>query len=139
AARTDALPDGFFDGCLLGCGDHVMAHAMYGDIDSQCIEVTFFNDLPSLQYYQRWATQLFARVNGSVGCCEGRILHRWHGDPKNRNYLKAAQKLARFGVDPQTDLRKNADGCWEWTTNRSAVQRFVAEYFVSRNEDEESR
>ena len=115
-----------------------MAHAMYGDIDSSCIEATFFDDASSSQYFKSWASRFFARVEGSVGYCPGTVLHRWHGDPKNRNYLKAAQKLARFGVDPQTDLRKNADACWEWNTSRPALQKYVADYFVTRQEDEES-
>jgi len=137
AARIEALTEGLFDGCLLGCGDHVMAHAMFGDINCTCIEETFFNDPSSLLYYERWARQLFGRVNGSVGYVEGTILHSWHGDPKNRNYLKAAQKLARFGVDPERDLRKNADGCWEWNTNRPALQKYVADYFEIRKDDEQ--
>jgi hypothetical protein len=135
AARTDALAGGFFDGCLLGCGDHVMAHAMYGDIESTCIEATFFNDEPSRKYFERWATSLFERVKGSVGYREGTLLHHWHGDPKDRNYFEAAQKLARFGVDPEIDLKKNLHACWEWNTNRPALQRYVAEYFAARKED----
>jgi hypothetical protein len=137
AARTEALADGFFDGCLLGCGDHVMAHAMFGDIDSACIDITYFNDVASRNYFARWAQRFSSRVNGSVGHCEGTILHHWHGEQKDRNYLKAAQKLARFGVNPETDLRKNADGCWEWNTSRPSLRKYVADYFGTRKEDGE--
>jgi hypothetical protein len=137
AARTEALPEGFFDGCLLGCGDHVMAHAMFGDTNSECVQGTFCNDVAIQQYFDSWANSLFERVQGSVGCLPGTILHHWHGDPKKRNYLGAAQKLARFGVDPKLDLEKNADALWEWKSNRKSLQKYVAEYFVARNEDKE--
>ena len=136
-ARREIFKDGIFDACILGDSDHMIAHAAMGDWSSECIDLTFYTDLKQRANYEKWGRQFYAQVQGNVGYLPDTILHLWHGNTQNRRYRERAEKLARFGVDPDVDLRINSDLCWEWNTNRPSLHRYVAKYFELRNDDEE--
>ena len=40
--------------------------------------------------------------------------------------------------DPATDLRLNAQGVWEWASDKIGLHREMAEYFRSRREDDDA-
>ena len=44
--------------------------------------------------------------------------------------------LAAFDFDPEADLRIGPNGAWHWARPRPELEHFLAQYFVSRNEDE---
>jgi hypothetical protein len=134
-ARSSVLAHGIFDGCILGDSDHVMAHAMCSDWTSPCIDQTFFQDQASRAYFENWARRFSEGVTGEISFLSETILHRWHGNPENRLYAQRTRKLANFGVDPEVDLRLNADHCWEWNTKRPHLHNYVANYFEQRNDD----
>lgn len=134
-ATSAVLVHGIFDGCILGDGDHVMAHAMLGDWSSECIDLTFYTDQKSRAYFRQWAETFFEAVQGRISFLPDTIFHLWHGNPENRRYKARTEKLARFGVDPLVDLRLNSDSCWDWNTQRPALHDYVAKYFELRHDD----
>ena len=137
ACRSSLLADGLYDGMVLSAGDHVMAHSMMGDTTSPCINEIFFTDQANRRYSQLWAEKFHTQLTGAMTFVPGTILHRWHGSNKNRRYYQSLEKLARFGMDPHVDLCINETGCWEWNSNRPALQNFIAEHFELRREDDE--
>lgn len=85
--------------------------------------------------YQRWATHWYDQVRGQIGVVPGQILHLWHGDLANRRYRARNTILARHQFTPALDLRLNADGVWEWASDKPMLQREILEYFQARQED----
>jgi hypothetical protein len=87
-------------------------------------------------HYLNWAQKLYADVRGQMGYVQGMALHLWHGDPVNRQYSARNAILKRHCFDPATDLRLNADGVWEWASDKPLLHQEVRNYFYSRREDE---
>ncbi len=76
-----------------------------------------------------------AAVDGRIGCAPGLALHLWHGDPANRGYGSRTAIMRRGEFDPAVDLRLNAEGVWEWASDKPALHREVRSYFDGRRED----
>lgn len=86
-------------------------------------------------HYLRWAQPFAAAVDGRIGCAPGLALHLWHGDPANRGYGSRTAIMRRGEFDPAVDLRLNAEGVWEWASDKPALHREVRSYFDGRRED----
>ncbi|HYD49672.1 MAG TPA: Nif11-like leader peptide family natural product precursor [Terriglobales bacterium] len=138
AARR-ALMDkhGFHDVQILGGGDAIMAQAMYG------IEDAFSKSHPLSQRYpgaaarhiEKWSRQFHHDVGASVYFVPGRVLHLWHGDLADRNYIERHAILREHDFDPSADLRLDADECWAWASDKLQLQQQVATYFLARKEE----
>ncbi|HXQ20877.1 MAG TPA: hypothetical protein VN812_04340 [Candidatus Acidoferrales bacterium] len=136
AARREALARcQLYDACIVGGGDHVMAHAMCGDWVSPCIDRLLGAHSTRREHFVRWAKNVWTCVGGNVGCVPGAALHLWHGERSNRRYRLRHGELKRFGFDPETDVRIGRTGCLEWASHKPALHRWVKEYFRSREED----
>lgn len=136
AARREALARcQLYDACIVGGGDHVMAHAMCGDWVSPCIDRRLGAHSRHREHFVRWAKNVWACVDGNIGCVPGAVLHLWHGERSNRRYGLRHRELERFGFDPETDVRIGRTGCLEWASRKPALHRWVKEYFRSRQED----
>ena len=136
AARRSALePDGLYDACIIGGGDHVMAHAMCGDWDSVCIDRLIGLAAPQADHLRQWGERFSRRVRRTVGHVPGAAVHLWHGERADRRYSSRHKELAAFGFDPQRDLRAGASGCWEWASAKPQMHAWAAEYFAERRED----
>ena len=109
AIRREILrTHGLYDAQVLGNGDFVMSHAMYGDEDFwngrnwQCNRLSD----PVLRHIERWGRPFFDDVRGSVMYVPGRVLHLWHGDQKDRKYKGRLNILRETNFDPsRVDLR----------------------------------
>jgi hypothetical protein len=136
AARRELLDRcQLYDTCIIGGGDHVMAHAMSGTCESPCIDRLVGTDTAHRAHFARWAETYWGTVQGSIGWVPGAALHLWHGERSNRRYSLRHRELERFAFDPHTDLRIGNTGCWEWASDKTAMQRRVIDYFVNRQED----
>ena len=138
AARTEVLEHGLFDAAIANGGDHMMAHALLDDCNSPCYRQLFFDDEKSRAYFQTWANSIIPKVHKGVGYVPGAVLHLWHGSMRNRRYHATLERLARFGMDPNVDLKINEQGCWEWNSKRPRLHAFAASYFEQRQDDEDS-
>ena len=129
---------GLYDACISGSGDHLMAHAFTGDFDSGCNDQILGQNKFMLQHFQEWAEKIYPDVSGRIGCTSGTILHLWHGDYINRQYLKRNQELALFKFNPYKDILINSEGCWEWNQNgisKLKLNEWAERYYESRKED----
>ena len=136
AARRELLARcQLYDACIIGGGDHVMAHAMCGAWASPCIDRLVGADTAHRTHFVGWAERFGAAVHGQIGWVPGAALHLWHGERSQRRYSSRHRELERFAFDPQTDLQIGDTGCWEWASNKPALHRTVIDYFADRQED----
>jgi hypothetical protein len=135
AARRSVLEAGLYDACIIGGGDHVIAHGIFGESDASCIERLTGGGTGHMAHVHRWATALSQQVRGALGYVPGAVLHLWHGELSDRQYRTRHRELAAFGFDPETDLRLGDAGCWEWASAKPAMHAWVAAYFAARRED----
>jgi hypothetical protein len=136
AARRDLLNIcGFFDVCLTGSADHLMAHGFVGDFDSPCIDEMIGLGTPLHRAYVDWTAIAYRECRGNVAYLPGRALHLWHGDLEQRKYYQRSQELKRLRFDPRTDIRLSPDGCWAWTGVNPPLERWARELFADRMED----
>jgi hypothetical protein len=137
AARRELFDRvGLYDCCVTGSGDHVMAHAFCGDWDSSCLLKTFGEDTAHLRHFQRWCQRVYPLVRAQVKAVPGSVLHLWHGETKDRNYVLRNLELVRLGFDPDKDLAMDAGGCWKWSGEKARELDYWAHhYFAARKED----
>jgi hypothetical protein len=130
---------GLYDACVCGNGDHIMAHAFCGDWDSSCL-LRYFGGTPAhLKHFQGWCERIYPVVRAQVKAVPGTVLHLWHGEVKDRNYLARNSELVRLGFDPDKDLARDAGGCWKWSGEKAQeLENWSRYYFVARQEDGDS-
>lgn len=124
---------GFYDAMILGGGDRALVCAAYGRCDD-AIRVAAL-DSRRVHHYVRWAQPFFQDVGGKVGCLQGALLHRWHGDLSKRRYIKRHAEFAHFEFDPGRDISVANSGAWAWASQKPRLHEFVRQYFQSRDED----
>jgi hypothetical protein len=136
AARREVLKGhGLYDRSILGGADHFMAHAMFGDVESRCIDSMLGIGTPYRSDAEDWGRRFHAAVGGDVAHVPGAVFLLWHGDYEKRLYRERREELLSLGFDPSTDLRLGDSGCWEWATDRPELHRWVRDYFAHRDED----
>ncbi len=137
AARRELFDRvGLYDTCVTGSGDHVMAHAFCGDWESSCLIRTFGEDSAHLRHFQNWCQRIYPLVRAQVKAVPGSVLHLWHGETKDRNYLLRNMELVRLGFNPDRDLAMDRSGCWKWAgTKARELERWARYYFTARKED----
>ncbi len=135
AARRDFLRSvRLYEGCVIGGADHLMAHAFFGDWNSECVLKTTGGRSAMFEHYQNWAESAFRATQGTVGVVSGELLHLWHGHPTNRRYLRRWKDLREFGFDPCADVDwTKSPPCW--AHNRRDMAEWAKAYFLSRRED----
>jgi len=74
-----------YDKALIGGGDHIIAHAAAGQINHNCIEKSFTDNLNEIN---EWSEKFYNVVKGKIGFVKGDLYHIWHGDILKRQYLK---------------------------------------------------
>jgi len=115
----DAVP--LYDKALVGGADHIMAHAAAGHIPHTCITKSFTEDIDAVN---QWSRKFYCVVQGKIGYAKGDLLHLWHGDLKNREYLK---RIREFTPVAKTITKKDKNGLYV-TEN----DKYVREYFDRR-------
>jgi hypothetical protein len=138
AARRALLDKhGLYDCQVLGNGDFVMGHAMYGNDDFwngrnwECSRLS-----PQLlSHIVEWSREFYRDVQGSVVYVPGRALHLWHGNQTDRMYDDRLLVLKECDFDPRTDLCLDENECWIWNSDKPILHQWAAEYFHSRREE----
>lgn len=139
AARRDLMAKhGFYDACIAGSGDHLMAHAFAGDAESRCVARIAGTGGPHRQHFRRWSKKVHADVGARLAFVHGRLLHLWHGTIANRRYAQRNKELYEMGFDPRSDVRISETGCWEWASDKPELHTWARRYFEERREDEEA-
>lgn len=136
AARRDVIErHGLYDLSVAGSGDHLMAHAMFGDLSSPCVTNSVGADNSFRDSFHAWAGPFFREVRSRVGFVRGAVLHRWHGDRKKRRYYKRMIGILARGYDPTLDVKVSSSGALQWTEHGRPLARWMKGYFSGRDED----
>jgi hypothetical protein len=136
AARKELIQKhGLYDRSIVGSGDHLMAHAMMGDLSSPCVTNSVGAANAFRESFHAWAKPFARDVRTNVGFVRGAVLHRWHGDRKKRSYYKRMVGILARGYNPSLDVRVAASGGLEWTEHGAFLGRWMRDYFTRRQED----
>jgi hypothetical protein len=136
AARRELLErHGFYDSCIAGSGDHMMAHAFAGDWKGPCIDRIVGRNNGHRTHFEKWARSTYQDVRARVSAVTGTLFHLWHGETDKRRYMLRNRELAAFAFDPYNDLRISNSGAWEWASRKFPMHAWAAEYFGQRCED----
>lgn len=122
---------GLYDDAILGSGDQIMAMSFISN------GLKAINQ-ESTDGYKRSVSAFQARVkNLRIGYVPGVIRHYYHGSKANRKYTDRWKILVNHAYDPETCIKKDANGLIESTDQCS--QEFLDEilaYFRERKEDD---
>jgi hypothetical protein len=137
AATKEALDGlgGLIDFSILGAGDRHMALGLIG-----CIEQSF--GTRSSAYRNRllaWQQRSERWIKRDVGYVPGSIYHFWHGPKKSRGYVDRWKILTDNAYNPDTDIKKDAQGLYvleTWSPRQVRLRDQIRAYFRSRNEDD---
>lgn len=146
AARRDVLErmGGFYDRCILGHGDIVMAlaacHSLVrdGPIPEE-FEPGWSPDWGAAltQDVREWQRRPSAIVDGDVAYVQGEVYHLWHGPKRNHNYGNRGALIRDY--DPAKHLEPSpTSDMWRWSQEAKRIgldQRCLA-YFKARREDD---
>ena len=135
AARREVLDShGLYDRRILGGGDIVIAHSLYGDTDFwrglnfYCRQMT----RKEIASVAEWGRAIHEDVRGSIYYTPGRVLHLWHGSIARRDYLDRQKILKENDYDPNTDVALDAEGCWRWNSVKPDLHHRARAYFAAR-------
>lgn len=107
-----------YDRALIGGADHIIAHAATGQIPCPCISKTFTLEIDAVT---EWSKDYYDTVGGSVGFVRGDLYHIWHGEVKDREYLK---RIVEFSPEIQHITRRDSNGLWVYDGSNPYMKRY---------------
>jgi hypothetical protein len=122
---------GLIDFGVLGSGDHHMALALIGKVDSSHPVNIHENYKNLLLKFQDKCT----KNNIKLGYVKGSLIHHWHGRLQDRKYVERWKFLTENKYDPTNDITYNKTKMIEFTDNGKRFNELFKTYFVERNED----
>lgn len=135
AARRELLDlHKLYDSCIVGGGDHLMAHAFVGDFQSNCV-IRMTDTGPYHSHAVHWGERVYASVRGNIAAVPGAAFHLWHGSLQTRSYNQRLLILHRAGFDPARDIRLSPAGCWEWSHSNRQLEQCVPAYMAGRSQE----
>ncbi len=119
-----------YDSIITGAGDLFMAMAFFGKPE-------WFDLFPSIrnlsneatQHYFDWAFPVSEVVQNKVGFTNDLIMHLWHGDAQQRDYLFKTNFLQQHKFNPNIDLKLADNGCWEWNSDKPELHKAIRTIF----------
>ena len=118
----DAVP--LYDRALIGGADHILAHAAAGQIGHLCITKSFGENIEEVN---EWSRKFAYVVNTKIGYVKGNLFHLWHGDLKDRQYLKRIQE---FSPMIKTIIKRDSNGLH--ITPSGFDNTYMKDYFRNR-------
>lgn len=135
AIRRDAH-DGIgqlVDYAILGAGDHHMAWAFIGGVETSVPTVGIHPAY--LKRLQAFQARCETYVRRDLGYVHGTIGHNWHGKKRDRKYVERWSILKNSKYDPDVDLKYNHSGVLELSGHNLKLRDGIRTYFRVRNED----
>jgi hypothetical protein len=127
---------GLIDYSILGSGDHYMAYALLGTLEASRLGVAVTS------VYEKkllaWQTSAEHWIKRDVGFVPGTISHDFHGPKSKRGYSTRWRILTDNGFDPDSDLKRDAQGLLQLETiepRQIKMRDQIRAYFASRMED----
>jgi hypothetical protein len=123
----DAVP--LYDKALIGGADHIIAHAAAGQVPHLCITKSFTDNIDDVN---GWSHRFSQVVSRKIGYVKGNLYHIWHGDIKNREYLK---RIRDFTAKTKHIVERDENGLY--VTDRRDDD-YMKQYFSKREVTQES-
>ena len=124
---------GLIPWCIVGAGDHHMAWACIGKINSTIHQGVVPGYFAACEAWQ--ARAQFACA-GLVGFLPGRIEHHHHGPKTRRGYWSRWDIIIKNKFDPQTDIAYDSQGVVVLCgSNKYAIEHDIMMYNRQRQED----
>lgn len=135
AIRRDAMDHlgKLIDWCIIGSGDHHMAHAFCGNIWKGVHGEMGTGYKVKAAEFQKLCDTF---IKQDVGYVPGTLLHHFHGSKVNRNYVNRWKILVDNSYDPNTDIMIDKDGLPFLVGNKTGMRDGLRQYFRARNEDD---
>ncbi len=137
AANTAALSKvgGLIDIGPLGAGDWYMALGLVHGMKPPILG----ERLPHyLEHLYNWQTLADRWIKQDVGYVPVTLGHHFHGAKVGRKYGTRYQILIDNDFNPDTDLKKDAQGLYQletWEPRQIRIRDLIRDYFRTRNED----
>jgi hypothetical protein len=136
AARRDLFNTcGIYDAAIANSGDLIFSHAATGDFHHEAILFRHKGSKNRLKYVQEWMYKAYDIIKGNLSFTPGKVLHLWHGDIKDRQYVNSHKEFNQLNFDPYVDIKISENGCWEWNSNKPELHKWLINYFARRKED----
>lgn len=134
AARREAIDHlgGLVDWAVMGAADRHMAYALVGKCATSIptgVQGTYRRLL------MEWEQRAEKYIRRNIGYVPGTILHRWHGNKRNRRYQERWNIIIKHLFDPELDLKKDWQGLFQLTERNRGLRDDLRYYFKLRNED----
>jgi len=127
AARREFLQRHLlYDPIITGCGDLIMAMGYFGYFGIEDFHI--LTEEAQLHFFN-WAYPVSKEVKDNVGFTSDLIVHLWHGDISDRNYLNDSRCLKTCNFSPR-DLRISESGCFEWNSCNFELQNKIKQLFT---------
>lgn len=126
AARREALK--LYDRDIVGSGDCILADALLNSWDLHGFHTKYSDGMK--QDIKSWASEIKGL---KVGCLPVDVLHLWHGDIRNRGYMKRHSILTNHDYSPSDDITLNGP-VFEWSSNKPGLHNDLVEYFCTRQD-----
>jgi hypothetical protein len=131
-ARREVLEQcPLYEKALIGGADHILAHAVAGQIPHPCIQKGYADNLDdtlewSRRFYQAARLVMVQQdLRSPLSFVEGDLYHIWHGDIGDRKYLKRIQDF----TSAVPGMEKDKAGFYKATGSRAA---YVKKYYRKR-------
>ena len=133
AAKRGIIEDcGIYDKDIIGSGDCLLVDCLLGSWKLHGFNRKF--NERTKESIGKWCESI-NKKKISVGYLPVDVFHLWHGDLRNRLYMRRHQTLLTHDFDPEKDIVLN-NGVWEWATDKKEMHEEVKNYFYQRKEDE---
>lgn len=120
---------GLIDWAILGSGDRHMAMAFANRVLDSAPGNIHIN-------YKKLLLEFQKSVQGfNIGWVDGTIIHHWHGSFQNRKYKERWEILTKNSFDPFKDIGHDRSGIIQFSEEGLRLEKFIARYFLERNED----
>lgn len=116
---------GLYDKAILGGADSLWGVGMLG-VKNSCVLTGIEQDV---QKYLHKVSRL------NVGRVNGALVHYYHGEIKNRQYIARHDILRKHNYSPSTFLTYTEEGVLCYTEQGKTMEEDVVKYFISREED----
>ena len=123
----------FYDPIITGAGDlfMLMAYTGYFGWIDYLEEFKNLNDATCFHFFE-WAFPVYGEVRGKLGYTEDLVLHLWHGEIIDRDYLGKSRHLHLNQFDPSVDLALDENGCWRWNSDKEKLHKALRDLFKSQ-------
>lgn len=120
-ARREVLEEcPLYDNALIGGADHIIAHAAAELPDRECHPCITKSFTENLDEVHAWSKKFYRAVRGQVGYVKGDLYHIWHGDIKNREYLKRIRDY----TPAAKNLPKDPNGLYVRTADNAYMKQY---------------